>query len=1147
MPWLNRNRYCILILVSLLDMAGGQAQPVQSVLQNGTWLKIGVTSTGIVRLDQATLAAVSPAFATADPRLFRLYGNGGAVLPQPNATARPADLLENAVLVTGEADGRFDPGDALLFFGQRTATVSYNGSGQLSHQLNPYADTTFYFLTISKSVGLRVGSRQAGNTTLRTPITTYDDYVFHEADLVKPLASGRFWLGEAFQGDLSQRQTVTLNTPGRIAALPVLIRSAVMASSTASTTYFLQVNGTDIGSQTVDPVADALTRYTTRGVVNTSTFTTTPTGTGQLSILLTSSRKGGAGSSGYLDFVAAQYPRELRFYDQSTLVRTRSGRFLAKGATAALRLWDVTNPLRPFQQAYALAGTDASWSSDSLARHDYVLFSDAQTSFPASILPLANQNIHGQPTPNLLIVTPLAWRADAERLAQFRRTHDSLSVLVVTTQQVYNEFASGQPDPTAIRDMCRYLYRQNTSANPANALQYLLLFGDATYDYRNIEQLLSPVEQANTVPVYESRESLHPLLSYSSDDYFGFLKTGDGEWAEDFTGDHRLDIGVGRLPVKSTDEARVVVDKLVKYATDKTTLGNWRSQLLLVADDGDDNLHQRDADQLATYVENQAPAYQPERLFLDMFPRKADTVATVIVQKAPLVNARIRQALQDGRLIINYTGHGGIREWAQEQIFTLNDILTTPTARLPLFVTATCEFGRYDDPTSNSGAEIALLSPTGGGIGLLTTTRPVFADKNLLLNQAFYQAVFQPKAGQMPRLGDVMRATKDSSLAGVQNRNFALLGDPSMRLAYPRAEVVLTQLNGHAITVADTLRALQRVTLTGEVRQPGTTRSLTDFSGTLQLRLYDKPASFTTLGANGNPKMTYRAYASLLYAGQVRVVNGQFQVEIPLPKDLDPTVGFGRLNTYALRDDGLFDAAGGTKLLMGGVTTVPPQADLQPPTIRLALADTLATVPTLLVAGPTVTLLVELADNEGINLSQSVKANALTLQLEGREPILLSTYYTATTADGRQGRVRYSMTGLANGTYTAHVRASDLSNNATEATLTFVVTDKPPLTLRLLSAYPNPFAEQVTMQATHNRPGETLDWSLAVFDAAGRLLSEQQDQCVNCPSPLVLSGWDGRGSSGSGLINGLYIYKLQLRSGTDGSAATGSGKLMRVR
>ena len=945
---------------------------------------------------------------------------------------------------------------------------------------------------------------------------------------------------DAFQGELSQSKSFAFTVPGRVPDKPILIRSAVMVSSTAETQVFLQLNGKDIGSQTVGPVADAISRYTSKGVLNTSTFSTIPTGSGDLlTVQMTSNRKGGSGSSGYLDFLSIQCAREIRQYDQPTRVRTTTGRFIARQATSALRIWDIGNPLRPVQQAYTLAGTEAAWASDSLLRHDYILFTDSQVQTPAVLTPIANQNLHGQPVPDLLIVTPAAWRLEAERLAQFRRKNDNLSVLVATTQQVYNEFASGQPDPTAIRDVCRYFYGQNKTG-----LRYLLLFGDATYDYRNIEALLSSDDQANTVPVYESRESLNPLLSYSSDDYFGYLKDTDGEWAENFTGDQRLDIGIGRLPVKSAEEAKMVVDKLISYGDDKTLLGNWQTKLLFVADDGDDNLHQRDADQLASYVEVKVPAYRPERVFLDTFTQTTATVGTTVVEYAPAVNQRVNQAINEGRLIVNYTGHGGVNGWAQEQILTLPDLLNLKNKRLPLFVTATCEFGRYDDPSTNSGAELALLMPGAGAIGLLTTTRPVFADKNLLLSQAFYRNVFRPIAGRMPRLGDIMRTTKDSSLSGVQNRNFALLGDPSMQLAYPKADVVITQVNGHSLTATstaiDTLHALQSVELSGIVRQPGTTQPFTDFSGTVQLALYDKPVSMTTLGTESSPQLVFSSYASLLNAGQVQVQNGQFHVQLTLPKDLDPAVGFGRLYTYAVRADALLDASGATDLLIGGkAITRPP--DTQPPIVGLSLTDPVAnqSVPTAI--GPTITLLIDLSDNEGINLSQSISAQALSLQLDQREPVLISTYYMPTTDNGRQGRIRYQLTGLSSGTHTVRVKAYDLNNNLTEATLTFVVAEKAPLALRSVVAYPNPFRDRVTFLTDHNRSGETLTWTLTILDGSGRPINEQTGQCITCPTPLTTIGWDGNNTAGAALPSGLYVYQLQVRC--DDETVRSSGKV----
>ncbi len=1142
----NRLLPCGVIGLSLIAISTLLAQPVQSVLQRGPWLKIGVTQAGIYRLDFATLTKANPAFASADPRQFRLYGNGGAPLPQPNAQPRPSDLTENTVQVTGEADGRFDPADAILFFGQAPTTVRYDAAGrQLTHQLNLYTDTTFYFLTAGSSAGQRIANRPVGSITTGTAITSYDEYVFREAELVKPLASGRAWLGDAFQGDLSQSKTFTFTVPGRIASTPVLIQSAVMVSSTAQTTFFLQLNGKEIGSQAVDPVGDVISRYTTKGILNTARFSTTPAGTDeQLTVQMTSARKGGSGSSGYLDFLSLQYRREIRQYSQPSWIRTTAGRFTAKQATAALRIWDISNPLRPAEQAYMRQGNEAVWSSDSLLRHEYYLFTPDQLQTPALLAPIANQNIHGQSIPDLLIVTPEAWRSEAERLAQFRRTNDNLSVLVATTQQVYNEFASGQPDPTAIRDLCRYFYQQKK-----DGLRYLLLFGDATYDYRNIEALLSPAEQANTVPVYESRESLNPLLSFSSDDYFGFLKNGDGEWTEDFTGDQLLDIGVGRLPVKTVAEARLVVDKLISYSQETALVGDWRTKLLLVADDGDDNIHQKDADNLASFVEAQHPAYKPERLFLDTFSQTTATVGTTVVEYAPTVNQLIRNGINEGRLIVNYTGHGGVTGWAQEQILTVADLLALKNKRLPLLVTATCEFGRYDDPASNSGAEVALLHTTAGAVGLLTTTRPVFADKNLLLNQAFYRNVFRPVAGRMPRLGDIMRATKDSSLSGVQNRNFALLGDPSMQLAYPKAEVAVTQVNGRLLTTRppDTLHALEPITLTGLLRKPGTTQPDTDFSGTVQLALYDQPVSQTTLGTESSPKLVFSSYTNLLYSSQVPVKNGQFQVQFTLPKDLGTTIRLGRLYTYATADAGLPDASGAIDLVLGGKASV-RTPDTSPPVVQLSLADPIASQSVPTAVGPTVTLLIDLSDNEGINLSQTGTSAALTLQLDQQPPVPLGTYFTPTSTDGRQGRVRYKLTDLKGGSYTVRVKAYDLSNNLTQSSLTFNVVDQAPLSIGTVVAYPNPFRDKVTISVDHNRPGETLLWTVTMLDVLGRRLNQQSGQCDACPTPFATISWDGTGGSGAALPSGTYLYQLQIRTADQADGTTShSSKLLIAR
>ena len=1108
----------------------------QSVLHQGIWVKIGVTQSGVYRLDQPTLTRLNPAFATADPRRIRFYGNGGAALPQPNATPRPVDLTENAVQVIGEADGRFDAGDALLFFGQSPHVVRYDSTARrFTHQINPYADTTFYFVTIGSLAGRRIAQKLAGPLTASPAVTTFDDYQFHERDLnkVPSMQSGREWLGEYMTIDTTQ--TVPFDTPGLVANTPVRVTTSAMAGAVVPTQFRLQVNGQLAGTIPISDVSGY--QYDYQGVVRTDTFSVKPTTTESILRLSLTFRNGGQRSAqGYLNFLAVQVRRELRQYDRPTWVRRLPvGQMTVRQTATNLRVWDVTNPLAPAEQAYARSATqDAGWSNGQLS--DYFLFTNTQLLTPVSLAIVANQNIRGQNVPNLLIVTSAAWLAQAERLARFRREHDKLSVLVVTTAQVYNEFGSGQPDPTAIRDAVRYFYQKQP-----DQLRYVLLFGDATYNYRNIGNQASPAQLASMVPVYESRESLHPVLSYSSDDYFGFMDADEGEWAETGPDEHRMDVGVGRLPVTSPDDARTVIDKLIRYASDATLAGDWQTKLTLVADDGDYNIHQRDADQMALSIEKRAPAYRPERVFLGDFPQESVSGG----QKAPLVNQRINRAVTDGRLIINYSGHGGVLSLADEQVVTLADIQSMKNRRLPLFVTATCQFGRYDDPNATSGAELLLLSRTGGAIGLLTTTRPVYANTNLLLNDAFYKAVFAPVDGQMPRLGDVMRLTKNNSLSGPVNRNFALLGDPSMQLAYPKAQVAVTQINGRAITAnrIDTLKGSQTVELSGEIQQQG--QRLADFTGTLRLTLYDKATTKTTLGAEADsPKMNYRTHTSTVFAGQVPVQQGRFVVRFTLPKDIDYTVGPAKLYAYAIRSDSLLDAVGSYDSLRIGGSVMVDSVDNQPPVLTLSVVGGTPQGDLVRAVGPDVTLRIGLRDNRGINVARSGLGHELTARFGGQNPVVLNDLYVANGSDGRQGEVLYTFQNVVSGTYAVRVKAWDINNNSVGGALSIVVSERPGLTLRVFGARPNPVLTDATLTAELDRARESLDWTVGIYDLSGRLLSEQTGGCADCPVTLDVGTWNGRTSTGQPLPNGLYVLKLRVHSAIDGSVANGSGRLL---
>ncbi|WP_234736098.1 type IX secretion system sortase PorU [Tellurirhabdus bombi] len=1144
--WKKYNIFGWIYTIVLLggSFSNGLSQPANSVLSEGSWYRIGVTRTGVYKLTPAFLNRLGITVETLDPRMIRVFGNGGTALPQANAQPRPQDLIENAISVTGEADGRFDASDAVYFFAQSPHRIYYDSTlrdtagPRFAHQLNPYSDTTYYFLNIGQQAGLRVlpSSFTAPTAPL---ITAFDDYFYQEKELTNRVQSGREWYGDNYNVT-SQRQ-LSFNLPGRLPGAPTLLTAALMSQGNDTTRFRLNWGSQAVGTQTFNPVSTY--QYDRKGIDSRQTYRLIPPSNDEtISLTLTYDRGKATSTQGYINFLALQTQREIRTYGDQQLIRSLASaqlpaaRYQVRQASADLLVWDVTNPSQPIQQSLTLSGTDGTFAAPGGLLRQFLLFTPAQAYDPERGLRISNQNLRAQPTPDLLIVTAAAWQAQAERLATLRREKDGLEVLIATTQQVYNEFASGQPDPTAIRDFARHLMNKT-----AGKLKYLLLFGDATYDYKGITGLLNATQLANTVPVYESRESLHPVRSYSSDDYFGFLKPEDGEWSEVVDSDHKLDIGVGRLPLKSVEEAQNMVNKLIRYASTKTQHGDWRTKITFVADDGDGNIHQRDADFLAEQIIRTRPPFRTEKIYLDSYPQTASQTG----DKAPQVNQAINRSLNEGRLIINYSGHGGEAGWAQEQIVTLEDILGWRNSIYPLFVTATCEFGRYDDPAKVSGAELALLNAQGGAIGLLTTTRPVYANTNYILNQAFYGALADQTAQSTPvRLGDLVRITKNNSLAGSLNRNFTLLGDPSMALAYPQAEITLTRLNGLRLNATnDTLKALSSVTLEGEVRQQG--QRLTDFDGTIQLTIFAKPDTVKTLGTEkDSPIMSYQIYQRKLFDGKVSVRAGRFIGEFRMPNLTGQAPGLGKLVAYAVRADSLFDATGSYGKLFIDPRNANSVADTKPPVIQLFINDTTFREGQSVI-GPRVRLIARLKDESGINIAGLNTNNALTLWLNDETPVIVNNYFSADVDNYRSGTINYLFNDLQQGTYTVRLKAFDLYNNPAEAALKFIVSDKPGLIIETVTAFPNPVSDQATFQIKHNRLGEKLEATLTIVDIKGRIIAKEQATCTECQTVWSDLVWNAQSSAS--LVNGIYFYTIILKSASDGSVTKTSGKLIYAR
>jgi len=1089
------------------------AQYPNSVLSTGEWLKISISKSGIYQIDPSDLSAAGWNVSALNPAGLKLYGNGGSILPQKTKEGSPADLIENAIWVTGQEDGKLDPGDRIYFYGEGTQTLQYDtASGAITHTTNIYSDTAYYFLTWTDSPGLRVKEAPPiENNTMAQVINEYVDYQFYEKESVNLLESGRDWWGDFIASRPTGWQLKLSGViPGRMSKFT----NQLIAGAPSTTSAIWRVNGVEMGSQNISSVPQGRYALRARNSLQSYSFEANPLDD-ILYFEVSYDRKGEGSAIAYLDYFSVQLARILQFSQgqqrymflpaENDTVRYS----FQNTAPANITVWDVTNISRP----EALAWQDVGQTTQAYHRRNsfqtLYAFAPSDAFRPDQLTRVNNQNIRNLHAPDLLIVTVPPFRNEAERLAEFRRSHDNLDVEVVTAQEIYNEYASGKQDVTAIRDFVRFLYKKEPGK-----LKYLLLLGSASYDFRNIRGGSLHISQM--VPSYQSRESLDPVYTYASDDYFGFLKDDDGEWHESESGDQLLDIGIGRLPVKTLSEARVVVDKLIYYASSPKTLGKWRNRAAFIADDGDGNLHQLHASSLATIAENN---FLPQLLFNDAFP----SVETESGRRIPAMNQSILTVIKEGASIINFSGHGDMSGWTQEQIFTLDEIQQSRGYNnLPLFVTATCEFGRFDNPWVVSGAEQLVLSPRGGSIGVVTTTRPVYASNNFALNQSFYKAIDVLSRGS--RLGDIIKMTKNTSLKGSLNRNFTLLGDPSMQLARGENQV-------RWISTPDTLRPLELTKLEGGIFEEGSDVVADWFTGVARVSVYDQKKPFKTLG-NGGASEEYSQFSNLLFEGAASVIKGKFEINFRVPAAIAENYGSGRVSVYAMEKDSISDASGELMVITGGKKQVIDRPGswevsgyIDSPDFKNG--DPVSTNPVLFV---------NIKSEWGVDLT----AKGIVAVLNDTTEIRLNKFYVSDSEQFENGHLVYQFDQLLPGRYSLKLILKDLYNNTTEKAFDFLVGKPEGITINEAIIFPNPFEVSLGYKFTHNREGDDIQAIFRIYNPSGDLLFTNFQTFYNSVETLenVFQPFGIRQKYPS------YLYELSILSLTDGTMSRRAGWLL---
>jgi hypothetical protein len=1115
-----------------------------SLLVSGYWYKIKVTTKGIYKLTYNDIVGMG----FSNPANIRVYGNGGKQLSYWNDDPRPVDLTQIPIYMNKGNDGIFNQDDYILFYAEGPIVWDLDSADQFfTEKIHSYTDGICYFLTTSLGPAKLIESIDNRALSENVNVTTYTDYAYYEKEKYNLINSGRNWYSARIDGSPFDTTFLFSNHDPNS---PIRVKVNLAGRSKTDRPSFLYIND-NIVDTTYIPHVDfgySWFPYAKEGSLGKSFLSSNESVSVKVAY-----EKIDFSDECYLDKIILNTYNKLilenspfYFRNLNAVHQGNIAKYTLQQAYENIQVWDVSNINSVFAIRGEFSGGNYVFKSPADQLHEFVAV-DLDYNFPKPIVnsserwvgKVPNQNLHGLPTYNYIIVSPEVFLEQANRLADFHRSKDQLSVLVITPDLIYNEFSAGTPDVSALRDFFRYQYLRS---NASDSLKYVLLLGDGSFDNHTYTK-----GNTNYILTYESDNSLAPTISHVSDDFFGMLGDGEGEVSG------TQDIGIGRLTVAMVDgsdfQARDVVSKIISYDTCKFT--DWRRTLCFVADDGydaggvnDGHLHMNDANSFANYVEENYTGFEIRKVYCDAYPQ----VVTSSGAYYPEVHRELINLFNKGILVFCYAGHGSDNQITSEKILQKQDVSSLKNAAfLPLFITATCSFSRYDNVeidennpdnivAKTSAGEAALLNPEGGAIALLTTSRVVYPgdNRNLVLQVLSYLYKKDSK-GQPYRLGDVVRFAKNNLGNDGNKYNFVLLGDPAMALAYPKFGVLTDSINHKPVTTLvdtlivpafDTLKAYSTVTVSGHICDDDSI-IIADFNGYVYPQVYDKKTTITTFGNDNQPPYVYLDQKNLLYKGKATVTNGRFSFSFVVPKDIAYNIDAGKISYYA--ENGIYDAKGEFREVNIGGTDDNITPDDKGPNISLYMNDERFQDGGITNADPYIYALLD--DENGINTSGVGFGHDIIALLDenNTDPYVLNDYYEATVDDYRSGKVHYQLRDMESGDHQLSLKVWDVFNNSSETSVGFVVSTSDGLVVDKLINYPNPpppGVDYTQFQYSHNSPDEIHKVVLEVFDISGRLMarierSEYESGFVS--SPLI---WDMQGSGGRKLSAGVYPYRL---------------------
>jgi len=1142
---MQRQFYIILSLLTWIAISTIHAQgnasryTASSVLSTGKWVKIRVSEAGIYQLTTTRLRTMG----FTNPDKVKLYGLNLEILPETDIEDIADDLQELPLLRTS---------NKLLFYGRGTTewTLSFSSSSSClyTHRNNPYSQYTYYFLTEAENTDslpaeLPTYSYTVGSSA--TEQTTFPEHSLIEEDAYSFLSSGRtFYESYDYQNGATRNYSLAL--PGLMSGTTTRLAVQFCAAGNSSSSLNVSVNG----SQGATLSFAALGSYE-YGNQSSRVFVPDSVSTSN-TITLTHSRT--SGISGHLDYICASYMRQLNLSGLNQLLFRpySSGQYIFQisGASAESVVLHVNENSAWEQVAGSFDANTSTLSvpfetESSADNNDEFIILNPSATFPEPtfVQNIENQNLHALDSLDLVIVVPASGKLldQAQRLANLHTEVDSMRCAVVRADQVYNEFSSGTPDATALRRFMKMLWDKAPSATqqPRN----LLLFGDGVWDNRMVTSSLRGKNPDDYLLCYESDNSLSHTNSYVLEEYYALL---DDEGSSAVLTEYPR-IGVGRIPVTTAAEARDVVNKLETYIRNEQT-GGWKNIICMLADDGNDNIHMKDAEAVINNTSTHFPNYHIKRIYWDTYERTKGSTGNGY----PAAEADIAKQMQDGALIMNYTGHGAAYMMSHEKVLELADFAEWNSPKLPLWVTAACDVAPFDMEEENIG-ETALLNPNGAAMGIVTTARTVYSNPNRTLNMKFMQYVLGSDAlGRRITLGEALSLAKDDCIqlnsASINKAHFVLLGDPAIHLQTPTYKIAVDKVNGKDATSdsLETVAAGSVVTVTGHILDENGNLA-TNYHGRIEPAIYDSEELVTCLNnplneSNGNTSTTpYQFYDRVrtLYQCIDTVESGQFQFRFPIPLDNNYSSQTGLISLYATNAEHTTEAQGRFARFLISGTNDTISTDTAGPIITFYL-----NTPNFQpgdVVNETPQLFATFTDSNGINMTGSGIGHDLSLIIDNKEATTysLNSYYTPTLGDYRSGTVTFSIPELEEGEHSLVLRAFDILNNASHVSAPFYVNVGLRPTIYSLQVDCTS-DEQTIFIIQNDRPNATLNVQIQVFDITGRRVWKHQE--TSASSNTYRLTWN-HATTDSYLPSGVYIVQAAI-STSNGPQATESCKFV---